>query len=39
MAYLSSITDPVEIDPLARDRVEFCQNAEDFLEYVEDRIK
>lgn len=39
MAYLSRITDPVEIDPLARDRVEFCQDAEDFLEFVEGKIR
>ena len=39
LAYLAIITDPVEIDPLARDRVEFCQDAEDFLEFVEDKIK
>ena len=38
MAYLSSITDPVEIEPLARDRVEFCQDAEDFLEFVEEKL-
>ena len=35
----TSITDPVEIEPLARDRVEFCQDAEDFLEFVEDKLK
>lgn len=39
MAYLNSITDPVEIEPLARDRVEFCQDAEDFLEFVEGKIR
>ena len=39
LAYLESITDPVEIEPLARDRVEFCQDAEDFLEFVEAQIK
>lgn len=39
LAYLTSITDPAEIEPLARDRVEFCQDAEDFLEFVEDKLK
>lgn len=39
LAYLISITDPVEIEPIARDRVEFCEDAEDFLEFVEDKLK
>ena len=39
LAYLASITDPAEIEPLARDRVEFCQDAEDFLEFVEEQLK
>ena len=39
LAYLKSITDPAKIESLARDWVEFCREAEDFLEFVEDKLK
>lgn len=39
MVYWYYLTKSMKFDVFAKDRVEFCEDAENFLEFVEDKIK
>ena len=38
LAYLSQILEPSDADDLAADKAEFCEESEDFLQFVRERL-